>query len=144
MISVNSLKRSNTFVRFLMVGAVNTLIGLSIIFILLNHFGWSYWLATFIGNSVGAAVSYVLNRSFTFNSGIGVGTGVPKFILIVLICYLFSYSFSGMAARLIMVPEWVSRFVSADELGALLGTSIYTLTNYLGQKVFVFRRRLIG
>ncbi|WP_430101061.1 GtrA family protein [Paenibacillus polymyxa] len=35
-------------------------------FLLFNILETNYWLSTFIGNSVGATVSYFLNKRFTF------------------------------------------------------------------------------
>lgn len=140
MLLENYLKQNNHFLRFLLVGILNTLIGLSIMFILLNLFSWSYWLATFTGNSIGAVISYILNRSFTFNSTVGASEGIPRFITVIAFCYVVSYSVSGAAANLIEIPEWASRVVSSKELGILMGTILYTTTNYLGQKGFVFRR----
>lgn len=140
MIAVNRLKRTNSFFRFLLVGVVNTFIGLSTMFLLLNLFGWTYWLATFTGNSIGAVVSYFLNRSFTFNSQLNVSEGMPKFVVVIFICYLISYSMSEVVADIVIIPNWAASFVTQDELAILGGTVLYTLTNYLGQKSFVFRK----
>ncbi|WP_404332637.1 GtrA family protein [Mesobacillus maritimus] len=140
MIAVNSLKQTNSFFRFLLVGVVNTIIGLSIMFILLNLLGWMYWLATLVGNCIGAGVSYVLNRSFTFNSNVTGSKGIPKFFLVILSCYFLSYFIGGVVAESIHHSSQPFSFISKDELAILVGTVLYTLTNYLGQKSFVFRR----
>ncbi|WP_257535592.1 GtrA family protein [Mesobacillus foraminis] len=140
MLLENSLKRNSHFIRFLLVGVLNTIIGLSIMFILLNLFGWSYWQSTFTGNSIGAIISYFLNRSFTFNSRVGASEGIPKFAAVIAFSYAVSYSVSGAAAETLTIPAWAASVVSSDELGILIGTVLYTVTNYLGQKGFVFRR----
>lgn len=140
MIAVNSLKQTNSFFRFLLIGVVNTIIGLSIMFILLNLLGWTYWLATFVGNCIGAGVSYVLNRSFTFNSNVPGSKGIPKFFLVILSCYFLSYFIGGVVAESIHLTNHVLSFISKEELAVLIGTVLYTLTNYLGQKTIVFRR----
>jgi putative flippase GtrA len=139
MIAVNSLKRTNSFYRFLLVGVINTIIGLSIMFILLNLMGWSYWLATFLGNGIGAGVSYILNRSFTFNSNVNGSKGIPKFFLVILSCYFLSYFIGGLVAGSINLSSQPFSFISKDELAVLIGTILYTVTNYLGQKFIVFR-----
>lgn len=140
MIAVNRLKRTNSFFRFLLVGVANTFIGLSTMFVLLNLFGWTYWLATFTGNSIGAVVSYFLNRSFTFNSKLNVSEGMPKFVVVIFICYIISYSMSEVVTDYVSIPNWATDFVTEDELAILGGAILYTLTNYLGQKSFVFRK----
>jgi len=141
MITVNNLRRTNSFFRFLLVGVFNTIIGLSIMLILLNLFGWSYWLATFVGNCMGAGVSYILNRSFTFSSNINGSRGIPRFFFVILSCYIVSYSFGEIVAAVatIHLSSQTLKFISQDELAVLVGTVVYTLTNYLGQKTIVFR-----
>ncbi|MBT2690177.1 GtrA family protein [Bacillus sp. ISL-47] len=135
----NYLKRTNTFIRFLLVGAVNTLAGLSIIFILLNLIGLSYWIATFIGNSMGAAISYILNRIFTFQSNASIQKSAYRFIFVILSSYFLSYSISDLAAEIVQDFNLLGYELSRVELAVFMGAAIYTLTNYVGQKYFVFK-----
>ncbi|MFD1778723.1 GtrA family protein [Fredinandcohnia salidurans] len=131
MITTHYLKPTNTFIRFLLVGLMNTFVGLSSIFLLLHVVGLSYWLSTFLGNSVGAVVSYLLNRRFTFNSKATFGRSIPLFILVILSCYFLSYSVSKLVAGFILLPY-------TNEIAVLLGTGLYTISNYFGQKYIVF------
>jgi putative flippase GtrA len=133
------LKRTNQFTRFLFVGVVNTLTGLSIIFVLLNVLGLSYWISTFVGNCVGAVVSYLLNRSFTFNSQIDFAKGIPRFITIILVCYFLSYSLSEFLADGVYQLYSPIPFFNEEEFAIILGSGLYTISNYLGQRNFVFR-----
>ncbi|WP_264740119.1 GtrA family protein [Cytobacillus firmus] len=134
------LKRTDTFIRFLLVGTVNTIVGLSMIFMLLDVAGLSYWSATFLGNSMGAAVSYFLNRTFTFRSRASIQSSAVRFIFILFLCYILSYSISGMAAEIIQTFTLLGHDVSPEGLAVLLGAGIYTLTNYIGQKYLVFNK----
>jgi putative flippase GtrA len=132
------LKRTNRFTRFLLVGMVNTLTGLSIIFLLLNVFGLSYWISTFVGNCVGAVVSYLLNRTFTFNSQIDFTKGIPRFIVVILVCYFLSYSISEFVSDGVYHSYSIIPFFNEEEFAILLGSGLYTITNYFGQRNFVF------
>lgn len=132
------LKRTNSFSRFLLVGVVNTLTGLSLMFLCLNVMEWSYWVATFIGNSVGALVSYLLNRTFTFQSTIPFKKGLPWFITVILTCFLFSYWLSEFVAEFILND--IQTLIKKDELAILIGSGLYTVSNYFGQKYLVFRK----
>jgi putative flippase GtrA len=134
------LKRTNVFTRFLLVGMVNTLTGLSIIFLLLNGLGLSYWISTFVGNGVGASVSYLLNRTFTFNSQTDFSKGFPRFIAVILICYFLSYSLSEFVAAGVYHSFGTVPFISEDEFAILLGSGLYTIANYFGQRYFVFKK----
>lgn len=140
MLSANSLNLNNHLIRFLLVGILNTIIGLSSMFILFNLFDWSYWLATFTGNTIGTVISYILNRSFSFNSTVNHSEAFPRFLMVIVLCYTVSYSASGAAAKFITIPEWASEMLSSEELCILFGSVLYTITNYIGQKGFVFRR----
>ncbi|PLT35590.1 GtrA family protein [Bacillus sp. V5-8f] len=133
----NCLKRTNSFTRFLLVGVLNTLVGLSLIFILLNLAGFNYWAATFIGNGTGAIVSFLLNRAFTFQSGVSFKKGGPLFFMVIISCYFSSYAIS----------EWISSNIhsqmlpiSQQHLAVALGTCIYTVSNFTGQKFIVFSK----
>ena len=134
---MNSIKLTSSFVRFLLVGLVNTCVGLGIIFFLLNAVHLSYWISTFIGNAIGACVSFFLNRSFTFNSSVSFQRGLPKFMTIILMCYMLSYFLSEKLVVWVNEIQMVS--TSVEQNGAvLLGSVLYTISNYLGQKYLVF------
>lgn len=131
LITAHFPKPTDTFFRFLLVGLVNTLVGLSSIFLLLHAVGLSYWLSTFLGNAIGATVSYVLNRQFTFSSKVSAGRSIPLFVVVILGSYFLAFSISKMAADWVLT-EYTNGFA------VLLGTVLYTIMNYLGQKYIVF------
>ncbi|MCR8645617.1 GtrA family protein [Paenibacillus sp. N1-5-1-14] len=138
---MNTLRKlfSSSFIRFLLVGVLNTLVGLSVSFIVLNLAGWNYWLATATGNIVGAVCSYFLNRTFTFRSNATVGSSWWKFSLVIGVCFGLSY---GMSLWLTQGLEliWPNISTSLFENAAiLLGNGIYTILNYLGHRYFTFR-----
>ncbi len=131
-------KQTNSFFRFILVGVVNTLVGLSIIFTLLQVLGLPYFLSTFIGNSIGALVSFQLNKTFTFQSNKPVHRSAPLFILVVVVSYFSAYSFSDYVADGIGSFQFNLFSISNENIAVLLGTGLYTVFNYLGQKYFVF------
>ncbi|MET3728488.1 putative flippase GtrA [Fictibacillus halophilus] len=135
----NFLKPTNTFIRFLLVGIVNTCIGLSIIFLLMNGIGMSYWLSTFIGNTCGAVVSYILNRNFTFKSNTSLGVSGIRFTAVILISYFGAYGMSNLLWSGIL-NDTSFRLVTNKEASVLFGACLYTLMNYFGQKYLVFNK----
>jgi len=130
---------SATFLRFVLVGIVNTLVGLAVMLGLLNVAGLDYWLSTFIGNSLGAVVSYALNRSYTFKSDVHWWRGMLQFALVILVCYGIAYGI-GMALVERVLPLIVPQVsqVWIDNLAVVAGMGMYTILNYIGQKRFVF------
>ncbi|MBU3572980.1 GtrA family protein [Priestia aryabhattai] len=129
-----------SFIRFLVVGLVNTAVGLSIMYVLLHIFH-HYWIATFVGNAAGAGVSYVLNRIFTFKSGVHLSKSILRFILVIGICYGLSYYIGLQFSSWLLhqLPPAVRPFKT--DVGILIGTGLYTLLNYTGQKYFVFNAK---
>jgi len=120
-----------------MVGIINTAAGLTAMLLLFHLLGFSYWFSTFLGNTAGAAISFVLNRHFTFQSNAKTGTSAIRFIAVILFCYGVSYSVSPMAAE-----AWERTGIAGppqDDAAILIGMVLYTLMNYFLQKNFVFR-----
>jgi putative flippase GtrA len=136
MIFETFLKRTNSFVRFLAVGVLNTIIGLTTMFLLMHAVGLSYWLSTFLGNTIGAIVSYFLNRSFTFESHVPIAKGGLRFAAVICACYFFSYAISRMLAKGVSGDFPIQE----KDFAVIVGTAIYTVANYLGQKYFVFKK----
>ena len=126
-----------TLVKFLLVGAGNTLLSMVLMF-LLEDLG--YWLSTAIAYLAGALLSFFLNRYFTFKSREGFWRSAVKFALNVALCYLIAYSLAQPIAgwALDMTPlssVWVERITK------LFGMAIYTVINYIGQKFFAFAKK---
>ena len=129
------------FIRFLLVGVVNTIVGLSAMYLFLHGFSFSYWVSTFLGNIIGACVSYILNRSFTFKSNAAIGTSMVRFAIVILVCYFISY-FLGQKIALYLFSQLLFLGTKyAQDAAVLFGTGIYTIMNYLGQRIFVFKQR---
>ncbi|WP_127580106.1 GtrA family protein [Paenibacillus koleovorans] len=130
---------NHSFVRFLFVGVLNTLVGLSAAYAFLNLAGFNYWVSTFLGNTIGAIVSYWLNKKFTFKSDVSVGRSAWKFVLVILVCYFGSYQLG------IMLSHWGLGLIGvegskwAENVAILIGNGVYTITNYLGHRFFTFR-----
>lgn len=130
-----SLSQTNVFVRFVLVGLLNTTISFFIIIFLLEIGEWGYWPSTFIGNSCGVVCSFFFNRAFTFQSKIGVGEGGLLFLLVTMLSYFVAYSSSPFIAI------FFSAFLFSEEQWAvLIGMGIYTVVNFFGQKHFVFQK----
>ena len=133
----NYFNRTNTFIRFLLIGVVNTCIGFSLILLLLNVFGLSYWFSTFIGNSIGAIISYTLNKIFTFKSNVSNRKGIIIFILVIFGSYIISYQ---LGYKIIHDSNVFNLDLYKDEFSVLLAAILYTVLNYLGQRYFTFRQ----
>ncbi|MEE4578207.1 GtrA family protein [Paenibacillus polymyxa] len=131
----------NSFFRFLVVGVLNTICGMSVMFLLFNILETNYWLSTFIGNSVGATVSYFLNKRFTFKNDANHGQTIWKFISIILICYILSYCLSYLISHYLISSLNIKNNEILGNVSILIGNVFYTLINYVGQKFIVFSKK---
>jgi putative flippase GtrA len=119
-------------VRFGMVGVVNTALGLSAIYALMFFLGAGPALANFVGYGLGLAVSFALNRVWTFSSTLPVAHVLPKYLLVAAICYLLNLG---------AVIACTSYLSANPYLAQLVGVGIYTVSMFLSCRWFVFAPR---
>ena len=55
-----------TFLKFIVVGVVNTIVGTTIMFVFYNVFHLSYWVSSASNYFFGSIVRYLLNKNLTF------------------------------------------------------------------------------
>lgn len=127
---------SRSFLKFLMVGIINTIIGMGSIYFMIHILTLGYWPATFIGNSIGASVSYILNRNFTFKSNHAHLQTIIRFVFVIGLCYFIAY-FIGAK----FVKAFLTGMPFSEDIAVLIGAGGYTILNYFGQKRFVFSKR---
>ncbi|WP_462410854.1 GtrA family protein [Neobacillus sp. Marseille-QA0830] len=87
--------------------------------------------------TVGACVSFFLNKNFTFNSK----NPAPTSALCDNGLYFISYDVGkNMVVWALKNNHSLPSNIKTD-LSVLIGTGLYKLLNYLGQKIFVFSKR---
>lgn len=125
-----------TFVRFVLVGIINTVFGTAIMFVFYNVFGLSYWLSSASNYFFGSILSYFLNKYFTFRYKKRDWKVVVRFVVNISACYLIAYGAAKPLARALM-----SGFaVTVQENAAMVcGMVLFVVLNYLGQRFFAFK-----
>lgn len=127
-----------TFVKFIIVGGINTLIGTAVMFLAYNVFHLSYWISSAANYVVGSICSYFLNKYFTFQNKDKSLMIVLKFILNITVCYLIAY---GGAQRLIrwLLSDFTKQW--QDNIAMLCGMGLFVILNYFGQRFFAFKKK---
>lgn len=127
-----------TFLRFILVGVVNTLVGTAIMFFCFNVLAWSYWISSALNYIVGSIVSYLLNKRYTFQQkGHDLYT-ILKFIMNITICYVLAYSFAKP------LVTWLLSGLSTNVQGniaLLVGMVLFVAFNYIGQRFWAFSQK---
>ncbi len=124
-----------TFMKFVMVGVVNTIVGTTIMFVFYNVFHLSYWVSSASNYFFGSIVSYFLNKHFTFQYHQKDWSSLLRFTLSILICYLLAY---GIAKP---VMQWILSDFSVsiqENVSMLFGMCLFVVFNYLGQRFYAF------
>lgn len=122
---------SHSFVRFALVGGANTFVGYGVILFSHMVLGLGVVVANVFGYFVGALLSYVLNRAFTFSSDLAHMRAVPRFILTVFACFLLNLLVLRIGMEVFLLPMF------ASQIFAMIS---YTLAFYLVSRSFVFRQ----
>lgn len=124
------------FLKFMIVGVVNTVVGTAIMFILYNVFHQSYWISSASNYVVGSILSYFLNKYFTFESKKKSLSQVLKFVLNISLCYLVAYGIAKPAVTWMLQGQ---QGALRDNLAMVVGMVLFTLLNYIGQRAYVFK-----
>ena len=127
-----------TFLKFMLVGVVNTLVGTAIMFFCFNILAWSYWISSALNYMVGSIVSYLLNKRYTFQQKGHDWHTVWKFIVNVSVCYVLAY---GLAKQFV---AWLLSGVTTNIQGnaaLFVGMVLFVGFNYIGQRFWAFSTR---
>ena len=125
-------------VKFLLVGVVNTIVGLSIELFLFNILHCGVWISSATNYILTSILSFFLNKYFTFQNREHSWHQVMRFALNIAVCYLLAH---GIAVPLM---ERLLRGASEALRGnvtLLTGMCLFTGLNYLGQRFFAFAQK---
>ncbi len=125
-----------TLIRFIIVGVINTIVGTSVMLIMYNVVGASYWVSTVLNYIVGSIVSYLLNKYYTFKQKERSLNEIVKFIINISVCYLLAY---GVARRLTTILLDDFDTVIRDNIAMFIGMVLFVMLNYIGQRFIVFK-----
>lgn len=117
------------FIRYLLVGVVNTLVGLGTIYFAMYFLGMRIAFANAAGYLVGILVSFILNRNWTFGSQGPVAPSFLRFLLVLVV---------GYVANLVTVLFVHTRLELNAYVAQAIGIVPYTAIGFLGSRYFVF------
>ena len=136
-------------VKFGIVGVVNTLITLAIIWFMTKRMGCSETLSNFVGYFIGLINSFFLNRKWTFGSKGNMLSGAFRFFLVFAVCFLIQFGVLLYLNRtcpndppLYSLLEPVMSVLKIDTLFyiQIFAMVVYTALNFLLNKYFTFKK----
>lgn len=126
-----------TFLKFIIAGIINTIIGAGVMFSLYNIFHCSYWVSSIMNYVVGSIVSFFLNKYFTFKSKSFSFKEVIYFIINIAVCFFIAYGAAKPFAMYLLSDYSVK---VQENVAMFIGMVIFTLLNYLSQRFIVFKK----
>lgn len=124
--------------RFAVVGVVNTLVGSAIMFGLYNLAHCSYWLSSATNYVLTSILSFFLNKYFTFQNKADTPRQALVFAVNIAVCYLVAYGAAKPLALRVLADASVAL---RENVAMLVGMVLFTILNYLGQRLIVFKRK---
>ena len=126
----------NEFVRFIIVGVINTIVGTTTMF-LLYWAGAGYWFSSAGNYIVGSIVSYILNKYYTFKESKKSPLQILWFAVHIAVCYYVSHAAAKPMGELLLPRA----SVEVQEMVAMcIAMGLYVILNFIGQKYIVFRK----
>lgn len=137
------------FVKFAIVGALNTIVDFLVFQALNLLVGWTY-LAQVIGYSCGIVNSYAWNSNWTFRDmRTRSGREMATFLLVNLVSLGVSLGVIWLCRNVFAItdawvaswiPAFLSSFVKGDTVCKLIATPVAIVVNFVGNRLFVFRK----
>ena len=126
--------------RFIIVGVMNTIIGTAAMLICYNFFHMGYWASSAMDYVIGSIFSYFANKYFTFKSEKKSAKEIGRFVINIVVCYLVAYGIAGPVINIVLGNLKLSSSL-LEQIGMFLGTCIFIVLNYCGQKFIVFTNK---
>lgn len=124
-------KTLKQFIKYISVGLLNTIIGLSVIFFCMKILHFTYIVSNILGYAVGLINSFIWNKFWTFRSKGHTGIQTAKFLIV------FGISYIIQLGALIIIKEIIHIM---PEIAQILAIGIYTITSFTLNKIFTFKR----
>lgn len=140
------------FWKFVLVGVINTIIGTGTQFALYNATPLKdiattgTWIASSVSYVLASIVSYFLNKHFTFKNTEKGWKPIFRFALNIAICYLIAYGIAIPFTSYICEVNNLTMFgwpvdVFASNVSMLVGSGLFVVLNYIGQRFFAFKTK---
>ncbi len=118
-------------IKYGLVGVVNTILTIIILFVLMNIFGVSYKISNAVGYVAGFLNSFIMNKLWTFNQNqTSTIRQFLKFTLVFAVCYLL---------QLGLVILFVDGLHVNKNISQIIGMVFYTLIGFIFNKLFTFK-----
>lgn len=130
------------FVKYCIVGALNTMVCLGVIFVCKSLVGVNPYLSNILGYAAGLINSFLWNKQWVFRTHGGYSREALRFLAGFALCYVLQLAvvFALNTSPFGKFEVGIFGFVlSGYGIATLLGNVVYTLANYVYNRLVTFR-----
>ncbi len=131
------------FIRYIIVGVMNTLVTLAVIYVCKSLLEVNMWISNALGYIAGVINSFMWNKMWVFQSSSTNYRGEAlRFAIGFLLCYGLQFLATWLLNSVMGSVEWDIlgvTVISGYGVATLLGMVIYTLANFVYNRVVTFK-----
>jgi len=130
--------------RFLIVGCMNTILGLALIYLFYNIFHFGYWGSTAPAYVIASVFSYVMNKVYTFSYKKKDKMSMLRFVIVQVLAYVIAYLIARPLTFTVLECFRESTNLDiriVEQIAIVVGMGFFVVLGYLGQRFFVFRQK---
>lgn len=135
------------FIKYNIIGVLNTLITLVVVWILHQILDWNLELSNFLGFVAGGCNSYICNRIWNFKSTNKKRTEVIRFLVVFLVSYGVNLAVLEGSAYVLTnaawcanFSAWLTQYMKPTYLANVIANVVYVLVSFMLYKKWVFRK----
>ncbi|MBO5053921.1 MAG: GtrA family protein [Muribaculaceae bacterium] len=132
------------FIKYGIVGAMNTMLTLGVIFLCKSCLGLNPYVSNGLGYAIGLINSFIWNRRWVFKADGSLSRHALYFLLGFAICYavqLLVVWLLNKSAFGDLRVDVMGMVISGYGLATLIGNVVYTICNFIYNKVVVFVKK---
>lgn len=133
------------FIKYNIIGVMNTLITLLVVWILHQWLDWNIVLSNFLGFIAGGMNSYICNRIWNFKSQNKKRAEVIRFLIVFLVSYGLNLLVLEGSAYILQnatwcasFAAWISQFMKPTFFANIIANVVYVLVSFTLYKKWVF------
>lgn len=133
------------FIKYNIIGVMNTLITLLVVWILHQWLDWNIELSNFLGFIAGGVNSYICNRIWNFKSQNKKRAEVVRFFIVFLVSYGLNLLVLEGSAYILQnatwcasFTAWISQFMKPTFFANIIANVVYVLMSFTLYKKWVF------
>lgn len=132
------------FIKFCLVGVMNTLVTLCAIFLCKSLLGINEYVSNAIGYILGVINSFLWNKQWVFNTVGHYRREATRFLCGFILCYLLQLATvvtlnTSSLGNLLFDTGYI--VISGYAIATLIGCCVYTITNFIYNRLITFRKQ---